>query len=469
MTILTEYVAAVTERADEYKEAEDYYNGDVAEVFATARLRRALRVTGHRGWHNYCRVVVDSVLNRLEVANIVADNETAQAAVQKVWDDNELALEANEVHRNALKFGDCYALVWPDENGDLLISYNSPRTTALVYDPENPRKKLYAVKMWKVKPEPLTANKPQTRMNVYTADAIHKYVADTDEVTEGTNWRAMGREDNPFGEIPVFHFRTGRPFGTPEAKAGYGVQNDINKLVATHMYTVDYQGAPQRYAMSQAGDDATVDFGDDETERENLSALKSDPGSLWYLKGINGVGEFQPANPNVFWEPINALKQSMAALTETPFHFLERSKSDLSGEALRVAEAPLMKKVKDRQAAFGTTWAELFNFVLRVEGIKARLEVKWNIHESFDELERWDVILKKINGGLSMAQALREGGYEEEDINKILAERQAEKEAGMTYERSPEVRTSTYDNETYGERNSLTEDAKVNGGRGPRA
>lgn len=467
MTILTQYVSAITKRADEYREADNYYSGDVAEVFATAQLRRALRVSGHRGWHNYSRVVVDAVLNRLEIANIVADNEPALNKVTEVWDNNELALEANEIHRNALKYGDCYALVWPDEDGELLISYNSPRTTALVYDPENPRKKLYAVKMWRV-PDLDNKGRGYTRLNIYTAEAIHKYKADALEVTDGTNWTSLGSEDNPFGEIPVFHFRTHRPYGRPEAQAGFGCQNDINKLVATHMYTVDYQGAPQRYAMSQAGEGDVVDFEDDDTDRENIATLQSDPGSLWYLKGISGVGEFKPADPDVFWKPISQLKQSLAALTETPFHHLERAFNVPSGEALRVAEAPLMKKVKDRQASFGATWRELFNFVLKVEGFSGRLEVKWNIVESMDTLDEWDVMLKKINAGLSHAQALREQGYEENDIKSILAERQAEKAAGIEYERSPEVRTSTADNENFGNRNSLTEDARDNGGRGPR-
>lgn len=468
MTILTEYVSAITSKAEDYKEAEAYYEGEVIDTFTykNASLRRALSLTGFRGTHNYCRVVVDTVLNRLEVANIVADNKAAQAKITEVWDNNELGLEANEIHRRALEYGDCYALVWPDENGDLLISYNSPRTTALVYDPENPRKKLYAVKMWRV-PDRENRGRGYTRLNVYTPDRIAKYRADALEVTDGTNWRSVGSEDNPFGEIPVFHFRTRRPYGKPEHFDAYGCQNDINKLLATHMFTVDYQGAPQRYAMAMTGEAEAVDFGDDETERENLASLKSDPGSLWYLKGIHGVGEFKPADPDTFWKPITSLKQSLAALTETPFHFLDRSVNVSSGEALRVSEAPLMKKVGDRQVSFGVTWRELFNFVLKAEGLSARLEVKWNIVESMDTLDEWDVMLKKINAGLSHAQALREQGYEEEDIKRILSERQAEKAAGIEYERSPEVRTSTADNENFGNRNSLTEDAKDNGGRGP--
>lgn len=467
MAILTEFVTAVTDRAGRYKEAEQYYDGQVAEVFASAQLRRVLRTTGHQGTQNYCRVIVDAVLNRLEIANVVADTEAAQDLITDVWLNNELGLEANEIHRRALEYGDCYALVWPDETGEIKISYNSPRTTALVYDPENPQKKLYAVKMWKVKPDPLTANKPQTRMNVYTADAIHKYVADSEEVTEGTNWRTVGKEDNPFNEVPVFHFRTHRPYGKPEHFEAYGAQNDINKLLATHMYTVDYQGAPQRYALSMQGEHDAVDFGDDETERENLNSLQASPGSLWYLKGIHGVGQFSPADPKVFWEPIKSLKESMSALTDTPYHYLERGFAGISGgEGLRVSEAPLLKKVADRQTSFGVAWRELFGFILRIEGVTARIEVKWNLVESLDALGQWDVMLKKINAGLSHRQALREAGYEEHDIEKIMAERAQEAAEGAYYQRKPQARVSTDDNETFENRNELTERSKENGGRG---
>ena len=185
MTILKEYVAAVTTRADYYKEAESYYDGQVSDTFTyrNAKLRRVLSTTGFRGTHNYCRVVVDAVLNRLEIANIVADTKRATDKITEVWDLNNLNLEANEIHRRALEFGDCYALVWPDEEGQWRISYSSPRNTALVYDPERPWEKLYAVKMWKDKVAHDTNANPRTRMNVYTADAIHKYVADTDFVS----------------------------------------------------------------------------------------------------------------------------------------------------------------------------------------------------------------------------------------------------------------------------------------------
>lgn len=470
MTVLSEYVSAVTSRADHYKEAEAYYEGDVTETFTyrNAQLRRALSTTGFRGTHNYCRVVVDAVLNRLAIANVVADTKRAQDKVDEVWLNNDLSLEANEIHRKAGVYGDAYAFVWPDEDGDWRISYSSPRNTALVYNPERPWEKLYAVKMWSERVAHDTTNKPRTRMNIYTKDAIRKYVADSDAVTAGTNWTSIGSEDNPFGEVPVFHFRTHRPFGKPEHYEAYGCQNDINKLLATHMFTVDYQGAPQRYALSAPADGDVVNFDDDDTARENINGLQASPGSLWYLQGINGVGQFEPADPKVFWEPITRLKESLAALTDTPYHVVDRGYTGVAGgEALRVAEAPLLKKVADRQVSYGVTWREIFSFILKVDGIpKPRLEVKWDLVESLDALGQWDVMLKKINAGLSPQQALREAGYEENDIERIMQERREAYADGLFYARAPQARVSTDDNETFENRNGLTEQAKNNGGRG---
>lgn len=441
MTILKQAVGAVLNRADHYKEAENYYEGVVGETFATSKLRQALRASGHTGQHNYCRVVVDSVLNRLEIANVVASTDKAQAVINKVWKDNELGLEANGLHQKALEFGDTYALVWPDAEGNVLVSYQTPLTTAIVYDPENPRKKLYAVRMWK-------ADDNLTRLNIYYPDHIAKYSVNGESITEGTNWTHIGTEENPFGEIPVFHFRTHRPFGLPEHFNGYGCQNDINKLLATHFFSIDYQGAPQRYALAHIGDADGIDFEDDESERENVGTLKNEPGNLWMMRGIDKVGEFKPADPDVYWKPIGSLKESLAALTDTPFHFLERDKEALAGEARRVAEAPHAKKVRDRQASFAVSWSELFRFVLKIEGMKAEIKIEWADLSSLDTLDEWTVQLKKQNAGLSQAQGLRERGYSEEEIVRIQAERLKELEAEtQVYQRKQAVRVSTEDNE----------------------
>src|SRR5690606_22399074 len=127
---------------------------------------------------------------------------------------------------------------------------------------------------------------------------------------------------------------------------------------------------------------------------------------LWYMKGVTKVGEFSVADPKNFWEPIRDIVRTICALTDTPLHYFERTGNNPTGNGLRTAEAPLLKKIADREESFGYTWRDIFRFVLRIEGIRSGVQVFWQTHESLDELERWDVALKKINAGLSHRQAL---------------------------------------------------------------
>ena len=443
MTVLQSEVAAVLGRRDEYKQAEAYYEGTVPEMFAvsTAKLRKAMKALNDSGQLNYCRPVVDAVNNRMEISSVSGTTKAASAKIEEVWQNNELDLEVKEIHRRALTFGDSFAIVWPDEDGKPQIAYNSPTTTAIVYDPENPRKKLKGVKMW-------AQDEKTTRLNVYTKDSVARYRTDNKTVTDKTNWELIDSEENPFDEVPVFHFRTHRPFGRPEHKSAYDAQNAVNKLFITNMYTVDYLGAPQRYALAQTGADTELeDFDENAPARENVSGLKSGPGELWYLNGVSQVGQFPAADSQQFWTPIMNSVRSMASLTDTPLHYFEKTLTP-SGNALRVAESPLLKKVADRQASFGATWREIFRFILKIEGIKSDVQVFWKAIESLDELERWDLILKKINAGLSIHQALREGGYSEDQIVKIMEERNLEAEAELLYQRKPQVRVNTNHDET---------------------
>jgi len=450
MTVLKDYVRSVLDRQSVYIKAEEYYEGDVAERFASARNAR-LFGTDYDSKLNFCRPVVDAVLDRLELKNLKGTTQEATKMVNRVAEHNQLDLEAPEIHRRTLEYGDTFAIVWPNGDGEWDITLNSPRGMALVYDPENPRKKLYAVKMWRV-------SDSETRMNVFFADRIEKYITPKGDPSEASDWTLIDTVDNEFGEVPVFHFRTSRPFGRPEHADFYDAQDYINKEFVQSMITIDYQGAPQRYALAKAGASSEVDdFNEGDTDRENVNALKNGPGELWYLANVEKVGEFQPADPKVFWEPIKNTIRAGASLTNTPLHYFERTGNVPSGEALRTAEAPLLKKVRARAASFGQTWKEIFAFILKAENINAKVEITWGEMESQDEGARWDVAIKKRNAGVSIAQTLREAGYDEDEIPGILEEARAEREAGLsaTYERA--TRVSTEDSETFEAKDGNTE------------
>jgi hypothetical protein len=412
---------------DKYMVAEAYYEGANEEVFTHQRWYRLFRneKTRFQGLtpfrFNFSKTVVDAVHNRLEIEQVETTSPAGDAYINKIWDQTDLKLDINEIHRNALVYGDCYAIVWPDMDGNLAIDYNSPMTTTLVYDQENPRIKSFATKMWQV----TDANDRKIiKINMYYKDRIEKYegLGEIDSINGVPNLQLVETVVNPWNEIPVFHFRTNKPYGRPEHADAFGPQDAINKLISTHMMTVDYQGAPQRYALSNGGTSNEFDdFSEDDTARENIGALQNGPGQLWYLQGVSAVGQFPAADPSTFTDPVNEFVSDMAAITSTPVHYFSSTTYLPSGQALRVAEAPLFKKVLNRQLALGSTWRDLFKFMLKIEGIVADIDIDWKSPESIDSLDQWDIAVRKKSVGVPLEQILLELGYDPE-IAKIIAD-----------------------------------------------
>jgi hypothetical protein len=398
---------------DGYVKAEAYYDGHQPEVFQSQRWNRIFRFENADFRFNFAKTVVDSVLNRLEINQVQATTQAANRFIDRVFDQTDLKIDINEIHRSALVHGDTYAIVWPDMSGQVAIDYNSPLTTAIIYDQENPRIKSFAAKMWQVE----TETGKMVKINLYYPDRIEKYqgMGDLQILTTVPNMSLTETVANPWNEIPVFHFRTHKPYGKPEHYDAYGPQDAINKLINTHMYTVDYQGAPQRYALSNGGNSSEFeDFSDDDTARENLGALQNGPGQLWYLQGVQAVGQFPAADPKTFTEPVMEFVNAMASITSTPTHYFTKGSYIPSGEALRVSEAPLTKKVLNRQLAFGNTWRDLFKFMLRVEGISAEVEIDWQNPETIDTVDQWDIAVRKKSVGMPLEQILLELGYDAE-------------------------------------------------------
>jgi len=415
----------IRDRRNHYLTAEAYYEGTQAEIFPNQKWYRLITNTANDFRFNFARTVVDSVLNRLEIANITANTEAANRKIQDVWQMNDLQIDADEIHRRALVYGDCYSIVWTDISGNITVDYNSPLTTIMIYDDENPRIKKFAAKLWQTE-DPNDHTKKIARLNMYYPTYIEKFemAGEIENVVSAGGFNLIDIVENPWGEVPVFHFRTTKQYGRPEHADAFGPQDAINKLIVTHMNTVDYQGAPQRYALSGGGNSSEFeDFDEEGTAADNLGSLKNGPGELWYLKGVSQVGEFSPADHKVFTEPVKDFVRSMASITNTPLHYFEKTGNVPSGESLRTAESPLLKKVEDRQITFGSTWTDMFRFILKVDNeSEPNVQIDWQAVESMDSLDAWEVAVKKRVVGVTLEQVLVEMGYDIDSAKEIAAQ-----------------------------------------------
>jgi hypothetical protein len=416
---------------DAYDEAAEFYDGTAPEIWTSTRLARMLRGASGKFRVNWARTTVTAVLDRLEINAVTSTDETQQTAIEEIWADNKLGLEAPIVHEHALEFGDTYLIVGmeEDEEGESSIEFRAhgPDEVRMFYDRENPHKPRYALKAWTVG----SGQMERTRVNLYYEDRIERYISrqkigdrfDDESFERFTdNDEDEWPEENDLGKIPVFHFRTRFPYGRPEHKDAYGPQNMLNKLVATQMAAVDYQTLPQRYVLQElqtpeAGKaPADEDFDDEPSQTGSVTDpnLVSSPGSVWWLPGAKEAGQFDPVDPKAFLEPIDKYVNAMATTTSTPFHLYDVGGQPPTGLSLRRAEMPLLHKVARRMLMFGQVWKDSIIFALELLGFDVdpeSIQVTWKPASLTDEKEPWETNGLKKMMGVPVRQILMESGY----------------------------------------------------------
>lgn len=449
-----------------YDVAEDYYEGEQDEIFASANMRHRLHALSAAYKINLCNTPVDVLAERLEIVSVsVADNDAANRALQEqIW-THSIQLDVKDWLRQAGEYGDGILFVWPSndsieevdaesENDQTAVEdissddesqeaepppgpgvdiiWNSPKTARVIYDAENESYPIFAIKFWK---EP-----GALRCSIYYPTTIERWIAGDDaDPKDPKVWKQYVDDadengvgiwpvENPYGKLPIFHLRNAKPYGRPEHKNAYGPQNAINKLIPAHMATIDFQSFPQRYALTETNpdgeqeDDATDWYPDDNlaqtVSQQDRSKLKAGAGELWWLDNVKEVGQFVPADSTVFTDPLPLYIKLMAQTTKTPLHYFDPSGGAPSGESLRAADMPMVKKAEDRQQRYGATLSDVLSFSLQIMGFPdCIVDISWASAGVADDQSSWETTQLKIDAGLPVRQALLESGYTTDQLD----------------------------------------------------
>lgn len=451
----------------DYEQAERVYKGKNPELFSHPRIARVLRGTADRYKLNFAKIPVDAVADRLTISSVIIkqndpevldyddtpeddptsprtpspddqlDDYTRQFKV-KVWDPLKLRRKTAELHQKVAMYGDAYWFIWPEDpnapDPQPTINYNSPLTTRMIYSLENPEEPEFIIKCW------------GGNAILYYTDQIEFYYlkpnAPENQRKDGTAWELWDVLENPFDMLPVFHFSNRDPYGVPEHYEAYGAQDAINKMSTTLVHTSEYQGFPQRFMLTDpnaeiAGDGNDNDGWDDETAHSDRStpdtnensANESGPGTILNLKA-NAAGQFQPAPPDHFLNPINFYIKSISTLTNTPMRFMNDMPQRPNADAARQDEAPFIRKVRKRSEYMEDTYRDAFSFAFSIVNDEDPTErpymvdVRWTPFASIDDALGWDTVRRKIEAGVPRRVALIEAGYTVEQVDSWLAENQ---------------------------------------------
>ena len=356
-------VATLLYKTPIYTRLWEYYMGNQPLVYSTERLREIFSGLHSHFSQNWCAVVVDSTCERIQLQRVtVADDEAANDALALLLASSELILMSDDVHLSALVTGEAYVVAWPDEQTEQPEAYyNDSRTVHLFYEADKPRRKRFAVKWW-------VGDDNYRYLTLYYADRLEYYRSTNivrsddgttfNEVTTGRGFNAIGSEANPYGLIPVFHFRRERRVISSELANVLGPQDAINKILADMMVAAEFGAFPQRYIISQA----------------EPGKFKNAPNIIWDIPGSDGegqptsVGQFASTELNNYLQAIDKWTASIAIISRTPKHYFFGQGGDPSGEALIAMEAPLNKKCQKYITRFIAGWSEVAQFMMLVAG-----------------------------------------------------------------------------------------------------
>lgn len=415
MTDLEQVFAALQAKYATYDALWKYYDGDQPLVYSNERLREIFRGLDARFSQNWCAVVIDSVLDRLQLTRFQVDGG-AQQALDTLWQMTEMNLDDHEVHTAVLVTGEAFVIVWPDESGAVSAYYNDPRLVHMVYEAENPHVPRLAGKWW-------ADDGGLMRLTLYYPDRL-EYYASNKKFTDVASAKALELQDvapNPYGEIPVFHFRRTRRRLLSELANVVEQQNAINKLLADMMVAAEFGAFRQRYVIANA----------------DVGSLKNAPNEIWSIPAGDGVGqasqvgEFEQTDLGNYLAAIDKLAASIAAITRTPKHYFWQQGGDPSGEALIAQESPLTRKAARYAELLTPVWRNVAAFMLRVAGQvvdSAAITPVWGDPETVQPMTEAQIALTSTQAGIPLRVVLARQGWDEQELADLDAALTAQQE-----------------------------------------
>ncbi|NLH61770.1 MAG: phage portal protein [Ignavibacteriales bacterium] len=425
MGLITEsYLRQVEEgelqRLTDYLKYETYYNNKqtltIPEKFKSELSNMGIRT-------NYIAPIIDSFVSKLKVKGFSAGG--AAEKIEDVWNQNRMDALRYKIHRITAKKGDCYVIVWPDQDGNVQIKVISPEFMTPVPDPEDEEKILYYKKQWNI----VVNDKVITRKDVFYPDRIERYVS-----SENSEWQPYEGDsfpsvfENKFKMIPVVHFRNKIDegiFGISEIRDAIPIQDDINRTIMDMLLDAGYLGFGQIFIAGVTKTDI---------ELNNPNGLDRNPGSGWIFPNENTKVDKLQAEPlTSFIEAIDAQVNHLATVTRTPLFYLKATSQPTAGVTLRELEGPFLDKVCEAQISFGNCYEDINRLILKELGMNEEpTTIIWESVPLTAEEVRNDITMH-ASGLLSRKQVLRRQGYDSNEIEEIIKEIDEEEKLPQDY------------------------------------
>jgi len=419
----------------------EYFDGDHG-VPLTERQREWLgfNLLNERFALNYCRIIVNAVVDRLIVTGFSDNQEEPAEWAWEWWQANRMDALQRTIHQGCVRDGEYFVMVDLDKERGLPRFYPQPRYTDTLFggtgfgckahytDEHDAAELEYASKRWTETRGEGAERKTVQRMNLYYPDRIEKY--EMGRSTDESGWVQLSEEPwlttagEPVG-IPVIHFRN--PSDRSELWDAIPPQDAINKTALDILAAADANGFR---IMFTKGFYPTTDGEAPDEDGDNY--LEIFPGCiLGHPNPEVGIDVFDPIDLSSMLAGLDNLVLKLAQITDTPLSRFQLTRQVAAEGTLKQQEEPLLAKVRARQVLFGNAWEDCMAVAWRLAGAfgteqpegEGLLQTQWASAETRDEKEHLESLKLKSDLGVPAETLWEEMGYDAGQIAAMRAQR----------------------------------------------
>jgi hypothetical protein len=411
LNLASDLLSIIEDDSDRLERIDNYTKGVQDEPYMPDTADDEYKLLAKRAISNWMPLIVGTPAQALYVdgfrpSRTKAGDDTRSSAEWKHWQDSGLDARQLAIHRAALSYGHSFTLT-EKKKGKIVSKGLSPlRTAALFEDAANDIAPYAALTITQY---PSIVNGKTKRGVARLWDGKSEYKVLFESLEGEQKISIVNRVSHGCPECPVTRFASavdleGRTVGVVEPMIP--LQNRINQTVFDLLVTQTYASFKVRWVTGMAPPMQMRMLDDDgeETTDPNLAVdvvPRVDNNGNPVPQNINHnarrflfaedpdskFGSLDESPLGGFIESIDMSIRHLAAVSQTPPHYLLGQIANLSAEALTAAETALARKVEEFRNAFGESWERVFRIAGAMDGDlevfdDAAGEVLWRDMES---------------------------------------------------------------------------------------
>ncbi len=454
-----------------YDRLENYHIGQHPLPVVDPKHKVLLKSFMRMAQTNYVTLVNEAPVGRMTVKDFRFGAEgSPDEDAHTIWSVNDMDLQSKKVHTAASIFGDSYVLVGPIDPvvGFPTMTVEDPRVAIVEPHPLYPTKSVAGLRMW----EDIYLHKVVAVL--YMPDKIYTYIGPSLERTRSEyltdremsaalshgGFDPVAEEDNPLGDVPLIHFEwrpdhNGMSLG--ESELVLGVQDRINQMVMDRLITAKDQAFAQRFGTGISQVEEKKPGKKNGPQVQAPFVLGSS--NFWAVDSPDAkFGQMPAVDFKQMLEAVRDDIADIAAITQTPAHYLMNRFINVSGDTLTQAESGFVAKTKMRMQAMGWGWERAmrvaFRYMSDPKADEAEAAVIWADPQERKAVESADAASKWVAAGVEIGVVMEVlGPFSAEQIEfaRVHAEEQQQKDQALLLEQtqaSAAVKTADDTNRT---------------------